>query len=327
MARPLRLQYPGALLHVISRGDAKQCIFVDDRDRAFFLDLLGECVTRFDWILYAYALMPNHFHLLVQLTSETLSKGMHWLDTSYAIAFNKRHDRVGHVLQGRFKSPPVEKESYLLQLIRYIVLNPFRANIVKRPEDYRWSSYRATIGLSPAPAWLAVDDVLLQFGPNRDPARAALRDFVNAAIGVESSIWKDLFERGYIGSDDWMAQMQERIDLKPRSSEHPRDQRFANSPSMSEVAAAVAETCGIEPARIRCGRGRAPRMITAWVAWKEASLPGSEIAEFLRLSNGRISQLVRMCDRQLDRDDRLREALSTISRKLKTKGLTPNSSS
>ena len=93
----------------MSRGDAKQCIFVDDRDRKFFLHLLGECVTRFEWILYAYALMPNHFHLLVELTEETLSKGMHWLNTAYAIAFNKRHDRVGHVLQGRFKSPPVEK--------------------------------------------------------------------------------------------------------------------------------------------------------------------------------------------------------------------------
>src|SRR5436190_2616656 len=217
MVRPLRLQFPGALLHVMSRGDAKQCIFVDDRDRQSFLDLLGECVTRFQWILDAYAIMPNHFHLLVQLTEETLSRGMHWLNTSYAVAFNRRHNRVGHVLQGRFKSPPVERETYLLELIRYIVLNPVRANIVKRPEDYRWSSYRATIGLAPAKSWLAVDDARLPFGPDRQLARAALRDFVNAAIGVDTSIWKDLFEKGYVGSEDWVAQIQERIALKPRS--------------------------------------------------------------------------------------------------------------
>ena len=332
MARPLRLQYPGALFHVIARGNAKQCIFVDDRDRNLFLDLLGEAVRRFGWIAFAYALMPNHFHLLIQLTSETLSRGMQWLNGNYAIAFNQRHVRVGHVLQGRFKSPLVQKESYLLQLIRYILLNPVRANIVTCPEDDRWTSLRATLGLAPAPNWLAVDDVLLHFGPDRDLARAAFRDFVNAAIGVDSRMWHALVQRCYIGSDSWMEEVGDRIALKPRSSEYPLEQRVVAAPSMTDVIVAVAQTCGVEPVRVRCGLEKVPRMIAAWIAWNECLLTGGEIAAGLRLrSSGYVSRLIRRCDAALNRDARLRHevdrCLSTIGRKGRKKDLTPNSSS
>ena len=327
MARPLRLQFPGELFHVFSRGNAKQMIFLDDRDRLRFLDLLGECVTRFGWIAFSYALMPNHFHLLIQLTSETLSRGMKWLNGTYAIAFNQRHARVGHLLQGRFKSPMVEKETYLLQLLRYIVLNPVHAGIVARPENDRWTSYRATLGLTPAPKWLAVDEALMQFGPDRNLARAAFRDFVNAAIGIDSSAWRDLIGQHYLGSDAWMAQVRDRIELKPRSREHPLEQRVIDPPSMSDVLAAVAEASGIDPMRIQCGLDRTPRMIAAWMAWKQALITGREIGTALRLSPGRVSQLVRHCDRELARDPTLRETVSTISRKLKIKDLTPTTSS
>jgi putative transposase len=323
MARPLRLQYPGALFHVISRGDAKQRIFVNDNDRTLFVNLLGESVKRFEWILFAYAIMPNHFHLLVQLTRESLSRGMQWLNGTYALAFNQRHDRVGHVLQGRFKSPPVEKESYLLELIRYIVLNPVRANLVKRPEDDCWTSYRATAGLAPAPSWLAVDDVLLPFGPDRDLARAALRDFVNAAIGEETSLWKELFERCYIGGESWTQEMRDRIAVKPHNSEYPRDQRLIDMPSMPAIVGAVAQTFGVDAARVRHGLERTPRMVAAWIGWNASVLTGQAIGAELRLSAGRVSQLVRSCDLKLDHDAALRDAISTVGRELKIKGLTP----
>lgn len=298
----------------MSRGNAKQPIFLDDRDRRLFLDLLGECVTRFDWILYAYALMPNHFHLLVQLTAETLSHGMQWLNGSYAIAFNERHERVGHLLQGRFKSPLVEKERYLLQLIRYIVLNPVRAGMVKLPEDHRWTSYRATVGVAPAPRWLAVDDVLLPFGPDRGLARAAFRDFVNAAIGIDAGAWKELVGRSYIGSDEWLATVNDRIKLQPRSTEHPLEQR-AMAGEMSAVIAAVADTCRVDRALVHSGIERTPRMLAAWIAWKYANLSGAKIAADLNLSSARISQLVRRCERELEGSPALRELASTVCRK------------
>jgi len=332
MARPLRLQYPGALFHVFSRGNDRQAIFLDDQDRIRFLRLLGECVRRFDWTLYAYALMSNHFHFLVQLRRETLSKGMHWLNGSYSIAFNNRHEHVGHVLQGRFKSPLVDGESYLLQLIRYIILNPVEAGLVQRPEDYRWSSYRPTLGLAPAPPWLAVDDVLLPFGPDRDLARAAFRDFVNAAIGVDTTFWRDLFERSYIGNDTWLEKVREQIALKPRSTEHPREQRIVGTPSMADVLAAVSDAFGISTLDVRCGPNRVPRMIAAWMAWNECLLTGAEIAEGLRLrSAGHISELIRRCRSELDRDSAFRDladrCVSTLRRKPKIEDLTPNSSS
>src|SRR6266849_304423 len=143
MSRPLRLEYSGSLLHVTVRGNSRQDIFYDDADRHFFLELLGKCVTRFEWILYAHVLMSNHFHLVIQLTSETLSRGMHWLNFRYAQALNRRYQRIGHLYRGRFNASLIEKEAYFLEVLRYVVLNPVRAGIVTRPEDYAWSSHRA----------------------------------------------------------------------------------------------------------------------------------------------------------------------------------------
>src|ERR1700730_3741621 len=136
MSRPLRLEFPGSLWHITVRGNCRQDIFLDDHDRNRFLEMLGACVDRYDWILYAYVLMSNHFHLVLQLTCETLSRGMQWLDSKYAQAFNRRHKRVGHLYQGRFDGRLVEKETYFLEVLRYDALNPVRAGMVARPDDY-----------------------------------------------------------------------------------------------------------------------------------------------------------------------------------------------
>ena len=328
MSRPLRLQFPGALFHVYHRGNDKQVIFRDDFDRESFLKLLGVCVMRFGWILTAYALMPNHFHLIVQLTIETLSKGMHWLDGEYSKAFNKRHARVGHLFQGRFKSPLVEKETYSLEVIRYVVLNPVRASMVRRPEDCIWSSHRAVIGEIEAPAWLAVDDVLVQFAPKRDIACALYRQFVNEAIGLDCNPFKNLVAGMYLGSEDWLKRIREQVDLKPRSDEHPRAQRVVGSPPMTTVVNVVAKTLGVDPDWIRLGRGGTPRMIAAWIGWHEALLTNREIAAGLRMqSSGHVSDLIRRCDRKLTSDDELQASVdrcvATIRRIGRTEGLTP----
>ncbi len=150
--------------------------------------------------------MPNHFHVVIQLTLETLSKGMQWLNGKYARAFNRRHGYVGHLFQGRFDAQLVDKNVYFLELLRYVVLNPVRAGIVARPGDYLWSSHRAVIGSAPAAEWLAIDDALVQFGPDHEIARAAYDAFVNSAIGVESMLWKNLVGQVYLGrptSSSW----------------------------------------------------------------------------------------------------------------------------
>ena len=136
MARPLRLEFPGAVYHVTSRGNARAAIFLDDEDRPIFLGVLGAVVARFGWLCHAYCLMDNHYHLLLETPDPNLSRGMRQLNGVYTQRFNRRHGRVGHVLQGRFKAILVDRDGYLLELARYLVLNPVRAGRVKDPGRY-----------------------------------------------------------------------------------------------------------------------------------------------------------------------------------------------
>ena len=146
MARPLRIEYPGALYHVISRGIEKKDIFQDSRDRMRFLGLLEECCERFGIIIYCYVLMSNRYHILLVTTQANLNRVMHWLNTCYASYFNYRYKRNGPLFQGRYKAILVDKDHYLLELTRYIHLNPYKAGIVKDPAAYRWSTYRSYWG-------------------------------------------------------------------------------------------------------------------------------------------------------------------------------------
>src|SRR2546423_3306345 len=285
MSRPLRLEFPGALFHVTSRGNRKQAIFRDNADHELFLKLFGMAVERFAWIVLTYAMMTNHFHIVIQLTQTTLSKGLQWLNGCYSQAFNRRHGCVGHLFQDRPDAPLIDSESYLLEVLRYVVLNPVRAGIVDHPRDYAWSSYRALVGLDPAPKWLAVDDALLNFGPDRQLARAAFEQFVEAAIGVENNPWTNLIGRMYLGSESWMERVKEELKLRPRSDDHPRSQRVLGEPSISQVIAVVAKVFSIDERCIRERGGGVPRMAVAWLACNEAHLPDREIAAGRRTRN------------------------------------------
>jgi len=171
MARPLRLEFPGALYHVTSRGDRREAIYEDDDDRLQWLDVLSKVCDRYNWRVHAYCLMDNHYHVLLETGDGNLSKGMRHLNGVYTQYFNRRHNRVGHVYQGRFKAVLVEKEAYLLELSRYVVLNPIRARMINNMDQWQWSSYRSTIGKAPEPAWLETDWLLSQFGRQRKHAR------------------------------------------------------------------------------------------------------------------------------------------------------------
>lgn len=319
MARPLRIQYPGALIHVTSRGNEKRPTFLDDRDRRKFLELLAQAVRRFEWVLDAYVLMSNHFHLLLELTETTLSEGMGWLNGKYAQWFNSAHARVGHLFQGRFGSPLIEKQTYFEEVLRYTVLNPVRAKMVCHPEDYEWSSYRATAGLCDAPEWLAVDNALASFGDDRGVARARYKAFVDAAIESCRSPWNSLEGQIYLGSDEFIEEMRDRIEVKPRSSDHPRVQRELR-PGMSAVISAVAEVMSLPSERIQSRAGGMARSLVAWIGRYESNLTNSQIAAGLRLrSLGHVTDIVAECDREMSRNAMLREAvdrcMSTLSGK------------
>lgn len=183
MARPLRLQYPGAVYHLTARGNARQGIFRDDTDRGTFLATLSHVIARYRWRCHACCLMDKHYHLLVETPRPNLSLGMRQLNGVYTQACNKRHRRVGHPFQGRYTAILVEKEPHLLELCRYVVLNPTRAKACRVAGDWRWSSYRATAGLAPVPEFLTVTWVLGHFGHRRRLAQARYRAFVRDGLG------------------------------------------------------------------------------------------------------------------------------------------------
>ncbi len=178
MARPLRVEYPGAFYHVINRGNRNEVIFESVRDKEMFLEYLDGAAERFSLSVHTYCLMDNHYHLLVETPQANLSHALQWLNVSYATYFNRKHQRNGHLFQGRFKAILVEADEYLKILSRYIHLNPVRAKIVSAPEEYFWSSYRAFLGRSKSPDFLRTDWLLAGFGNKKHEAIRNYRDFV-----------------------------------------------------------------------------------------------------------------------------------------------------
>jgi REP element-mobilizing transposase RayT len=207
MSRPLRFELPGGIWHVTSRGNERRDIYRDDGDRLVFIGHLAEAAESARWILHAYVLMANHYHLLIETPEPTLSYGVKQLNERYAEHFNRRHERVGHLYQGRFKAILVERQSHLLEIVRYIVLNPVRCGAVRYAADWRWSNYRATAGLATPETWLEVNWTLDQFDPvNRESAREHYRQFVAAARGAEYNPWECVLSQRYLGSREFRDQ-------------------------------------------------------------------------------------------------------------------------
>ncbi len=193
--------------HVTSRGNARQPIVIEDRDRALFLERLAHVIDRFGWRCHADCLMDNHYHLLIATPQPNLSRGMRQLTGTYTQAVNRRHQRVGPVFQGRFAAILVEPEASLLELCRYVVLNPVRAKLVPHPRRWAWSSYRATAGERTGPTWLWIDWILGHFGARQREAQVRYRQFVaDGRAGTRP--WEQLKGQIYLGSEAIIAEHQ-----------------------------------------------------------------------------------------------------------------------
>jgi len=235
MARPLRLEFAGALYHVTARGDGREAIYRADGDRRLFLDVLGGVYGRCNWTVHAYCLMTNHYHLLVETPDANLSKGMRELNGVYTQRFNRTYDRVGHVFQGRYKAILVQKEAYLLELARYVVLNPVRARMVRAPGEWLWSSYRAMIGEAAAPDWLETRWVLSAFGETESEAVARYTQFVAEGEGRPSP-WEQLKRQVFLGSDAFAESMQRMIPGDRDLREVPQAKARGPAPSLAHYA-------------------------------------------------------------------------------------------
>lgn len=237
MARPLRIEYDGALYHITSRGNERKAIFRDDTDRRGFLDILLKVNEKFNWICHAYCLMNNHYHLVIETPDGNISQGMRRLNGVYTQYFNRQHHRVGHIFQGRYKSILIEKEGYLLEVSRYVVLNPVRARAVEKPEDWKWSSYRGTAGMERHHKCLTIQWILGQFGAKQKTAEKGYIEFVYAGIKGKG-IWKEVRGQSVLGDGMFFEKLLVHIKAQEEIKEIPRRQRYIGRPALREILTA-----------------------------------------------------------------------------------------
>jgi len=237
------------------------------------------------WVCYAYCLMDNHYHLMMETPEANLVRGMRRLNGVYTQAFNRWHKKVGHVFQGRYKAILVDKENYLLELCRYVVLNPVRAKVVERPEEWRWSSYRATAGKSAAPEWFAAEKLLSFFGDQQ----ANYREFVAEGIG-KASVWGGLKGQIYFGKHAFLERMQNLVD---RKAVHgiAKAQIKPLRPSVDEIVATVGRTYGIPATHVLDKSQVETYWLAVFLMRRAGNLSLREVAEQAGVSPARISQI------------------------------------
>lgn len=274
MVRPLRIEIENGYYHVMARGNRREAIYRSDSDRNYFLELLGGVSERRGWNVLAYCLMTNHYHLLVHTPEPNLSNGMRDLNGVYSQQFNRRHRRVGHVLQGRYTAHLVDRDSYLKEVARYVVLNPVRARMADGPRRYRWSSYRDTIGVREPPDWLAIDQILSAFGKRRNTAIQEYREFVRAAVTTGGKL--GALKHGlFYGSDPFVERMVKELVEPAELTEYDRRQRTA----LVKPLAWYAERYDRNEALAR--------------AWKTGQYTLKQLGEHFGLHYASVSRLVR----------------------------------
>jgi REP element-mobilizing transposase RayT len=236
------MELAGGLYHVMSRGNERRAIVRDDADRQRRLDWLQQAVESQGWRLHAFVLMSNHEHLFVETPEPNLSEGMHLLNSSYTSYFNRRHRRAGHLFQGRFKAHLIEEEGHFTEVSRYIHLNPVRARLVERPEEWIWSSYAGYRSSNAAREWLSYERVLREFGRNKAESRRRYVRFVRAGLANPPRCpWADAVGGLIVGSERFVARVQRLVAGRPADPEVPQVRRLRQQPSLERIAAVAAE--------------------------------------------------------------------------------------
>jgi len=313
MSRPLRLEFPGALWHVTSRGNERREIVRDDVDRRRFVRFLAHVVRERRWLLHAWVLMSNHYHLLVETPEVGLSRGIQWLNQRYAETFNKRHARVGHLFQGRFKSILVERERHLLELLRYVVLNPVRCGLSTFAGEYAWSNYRATAGLQLPPRWLQIDWTLDQFGGrDRAEAREAYRRFVADGRGAAYNPREAVVGQIYLGGEGFRERMQAVVRARARSLEVPALQRMPARPSLEQIVPLITEVFEVEAEVLQHPSHQPARKALAMLAVEDAGLRQGSIAEWMGVSGWAVSKMRKAASLRYARDGDFRRRIDQV---------------
>ena len=317
MARSLRIEYPGAFYHVINRGNAREKVFVSDRDREKFLEYLHAASDRFSLIVHTYCLMDNHYHLLVETPEANISKAIQWLNVSYAVYFNKKRGRSGHLFQGRFKAYVIDADEYLHALSRYIHLNPVRATLVDKPGMYPWSSYNALAGRTKVPEWLEVGYLLGHFHKTEAKAMQLFRKFCEEVEGESLEDPSKNAVQGFIvGNENFVTWIQKKLPLfKSDEREIPQLKKLKLRPTMDTIVQEVREEFGCEVEDIlRAGKKRnIAREAAIYLSQLHAGVTGKAVGEYFgRISGARISAVSRKVKLEIETHSSLKKKIEHV---------------
>lgn len=316
MARAWRIEFEGALYHVVSRGNDRRDIFFNDDDRRLFLDTLGEMAQRFEIDLFAYVLMNNHYHLLLITRRANLSKAMQWFGVTYTNRFNARNSHSGHLFQGRFKSMLVQNDAYLMRLSLYIHRNPLRAGIVNRLADYPWSSYRSYAYGKKAPEWLKTEPILCQL-QNVEDRHAAYREQAQRYSDEERRLWEDLRHGFILGTEQFVESIKKEFLPDTPHREIPQQKLLIKDLDLSEILtkATAFLGCDVEDfkktARVSASRVL-DRDLLLYEVWQLGVLTNSQIGEIFGLTGSAVSRRVGVLKSKAENDKSVRKKMAEI---------------
>ena len=315
MARKPRIHYPGAVYHVMLRGNGGAPIFFEEGDYLYFEELLQEGIQRFHHRVHGYCWMPNHVHLAIEVANTPLSKIVQNLSFRYTRRINKNHQRMGHLFQGRYKAILVDANTYLLELVRYIQLNPVRAAIVAHPEDYRWSGHQAYLGKI-ACQWLTTDWILQRFGKSRKPARRHYERFILEGMGegYRKEFHQGNTEGRLLGDESFI----ESIPFQPEASLQPP----LNFVELSQLSHWVCQCFEVSEEQLKeKQRRRDLTKIRVFIAlfFTEGGGNLQQVAEYFRRDLSTLSRQLIALEEQIRNDSSLHEKLDDLRQYLNTK--------
>ena len=310
MARPLRIEYPGAFYHITSRGNERKDIFRSARDREKFLSYLESSTQRYGAVIHVYCLMTNHYHLLLETPLGNLSQIMRHINGAYTTYFNTRRQRSGHLFQGRYKAIVVDADEYAEELSRYIHLNPVRAGIVERPEEYQWSSYQYYIGHRKKPEWLKTDFILDYFGKKVFTAQKRYREFVNAFVNKEyGSPLKETVASTILGGIDFVEEIKDKyLNGKKVDRNLPALSELSTGPTIEEISNGVKAILEEDVAL--------SRKATLYLCHRYSRKTLKEIGSYFGIGESAVSQASHRFKLTLDNDRKLRKKINYISKRL-----------
>jgi len=297
VSRPWRIEYEGALYHLLSRGNGRSDIFIDEKDRNRFLEAVGEMSQRFAIDIFAYVLMDNHYHLLVRTQRANLQKAMQWFGTTYTQRFNRRHFRSGHLFQGRYKSIIIQNDAYLLQLSYYIHRNPLRAGIVNRLAGYRWSSYKVYAYGHKTPKWLSTDLILSQFAGDQDRHRS-YREKVQKYASEEKRLFEDLRHGLILGSKQFVEKIRKKYAPAKTELSIPQQRQVAKTFDPEDYLRRAEQIFGCDVERFvhakrLSGAEKEIRDMLLYGIWITGQLKNEQIGNLFGLSYSGVSHAVK----------------------------------